>query len=156
MFLRIPLFAKCATSLLLLLLLLCFSHLLKDASMPKWLSCTDISTGWLARSVYMMVRECMFTVCMCVCVALCFSWWVASLSRTSWPAVQGTMVPSDPQPVGDPGRWRHSHKSMDTEHVEAFRRQTHHLLPAGTLPPLLPSSTAAPLLSVKCKWFPWK
>lgn len=72
----------------------------------------------------------------CVCVALRFSWWVASLSRTSWPAVQGTMVASDPQPVGDPGRWRHSHKSMDTEHVEAFRRHRHITccLPAHCLP----------------------
>lgn len=112
----------------------------------NWLACQECAYDGVRVYVHYMR----------VCVALRFSWWVASLSRTSWPAVQGTMVASDPQPVGDLGRWRHSHKSMDTEHVEAFRRQTHHLLPAGTLPPSLPSSTAAPLLSVKCKLFPWK
>lgn len=131
-----------------------FSNLLKDASMPTWLPCMGICVGYLARSVYMTVRVCKYTVCLCV--ALPFSWWVAGLSRTSWPAVQGTTVPSDRWPVGDPGQRWHGHKSMDTEHVEAFRRQTHHLLPASTPPPSLPSSTAAPLLSVKCKLFPWK
>lgn len=131
-----------------------FSNSLKDASMPTWLPCMGICVGYLARSVYMKVHVCKCTVCLCV--ALPFSWWVAGLSRTSWPAVQGTTVPSDRRPVGDLGQRWHGHKSTDTEHVEAFRRQTHHLLPASTPPPSLPSSTAAPLLSVKCKLFPWK
>lgn len=138
--------------------LLCceFSNSLKDASMPTWLSCLGICGGYLANSVYAVCAR-VSTLYACVPMgSSAFSWWVAGLSRTSWPAVQGTTVPSDPRPVGDPGRRWHGHKSMDTEHVEAFRRQTHHLLPAGTLPPPPPSSTAAPLLSVKCKLFPWK
>lgn len=129
-----------------------FSNSLKDASMPSWLSCTGICAGRPARSVYMTVYV---PSELCVWLSL-FSWWVAGLSRTSWPAVPGTTVPSDPRPVGDPGRRWHGHKSTDAEHVEAFRRQTHHLLPPGTPPPSPPSSTAAPLLSVKCKLFPWK
>lgn len=115
--------------------------------MPTGLSCMGICSGCLARNVYMTVPN---KLCACVCATLLFSWWVAGLSRTSWPAVQGTTVPSDPRPVGNPGQRWHGHKSTDTEHVEAFRRQTHHLLPAGTPP----SSSAVPLLSVKSKIAP--
>lgn len=116
--------------------------------MPAWSSCTAcICAAGRARSVYLPVL-----VRVCLCGALPFCWWVAGLSRTSWPAVQGTTVTSDPQPVGDPGRRWHDHKSTDTEHVEAFRRQTHHLLLPARCLPLCPPL----LLSVKSKVFPWK
>lgn len=114
-----------------------------------------VSSHWCVVSTLcvMWVRVHCILVCVHVWVAIPFSWWVAGLSRTSWPAGQGTRVPPDPKPVGDPDWQWHGHKSTNTEHVEAFRRPTHHLLPAGMPPLSLPS---APFFSVKCKLFPWK
>lgn len=81
------------------------------------------------------------------CMLTLFGWQVAALSRSSWPAAQGTMVTFDPPgAAGDPAWQWHGHKSAGTEHVEALK--THHLLPAG-VPPLCPPpppsiTTAAP------------
>lgn len=133
----------------------CFSPLLCQTCMrmPTQLSCilTSLLVIWPG-----MCERRVHVSTLYACVSVGSSPFQAGLSRTSWSAVQGTTVPPDPRAVGDPGwRW-HGHKSTDTEHVEAFRRQTHHLLPTGMPPLSLPSSTAAPFLSVKSKLFPWK
>lgn len=104
------------------------------------------------------------SVCVCSHGPRAFVSLCADHFARGWPGWAGSAGqlyraprrPPTPGPVGNPGQWWHGHKSTDTEHVEAFRRQTHHLLPAGAPLSSLPSSAAAPLLSVKCKLFPWK
>lgn len=70
-----------------------------------------------------------------------FGWQVAALSRSSWPAAQGTTVtPDPPGAAGDPGwRW-HGHKSVGTEHVEALKE-------ADTSPAACRRATSLPSFS---------
>lgn len=108
-------------------------------------------------------QACMSGVCACknslyACVSVGSSLFQLVGGRAEQDQLAGCTghrgAPPDPWPAGGLGwRW-HSHKSTDTEHVEAFRKQTHHLLPAGTPPLSLPSSTTVAFLSSQVQIVP--